>query len=125
VIEGGRIVYVGPDTAGGETLDVRGKVVAPGYIEPHTHPWCLYSPASLLEAAIPDGTTTLVYDNLFFFLAHGVDGLRAIVEAMNAAPAHIRWVARLAPQSAYPDEAARFATDVVAPLLCWPVVVGS
>ena len=51
----------------------------PGYIEPHTHPWCLYSPASLLEVAIPDGTTTLVYDNLFFYLSHGVDGLRSIV----------------------------------------------
>ena len=40
---------------------------SPGYIEPHTHPWCLYSPTSLLEVAIPDGTTTLFYDNLFFF----------------------------------------------------------
>ena len=72
----------------------------PGYIEPHTHPWCLYSPASLLEVAVPDGTTTLVYDNLFFYLAHGVDGLRSIVDQMNAAPAHVKWVARISPQSA-------------------------
>ena len=74
---------------------------------------------------MPDGTTTLVYDNLFFFLAHGVDGLRSIVDQMNAAPAHVRWVARIAPQSAYDDEAERFATDVVAPLLAWPEVVAS
>ena len=40
-----------------------------------------------------------------------------------AAPAHVHWVARLAPQSAYTDEAERFATDVVAPLLSWPEVV--
>jgi adenine deaminase len=85
----------------------------------------VYSPSSLLEAAVPDGTTTLVYDNLFFFLAHGVDGLRRIVEAMHGAPAHIRWVARLAPQSAMPDEAQRFATETVAPLLSWPEVVAS
>src|SRR3954451_22570136 len=126
-IDGGRIVYVGPrePPPGSERIDARGKVVAPGYIEPHTHPWVLYSPASLLEAAVPDGTTTLVYDNLFFFLAHGPAGLRRIVEAMNAAPAHVRWVARLAPQSAYDDEAERFATDVVAPLLSWPEVVAS
>ena len=77
----------------------------PGYIEPHTHPWCLYSPTSLLEVAVPDGTTTLVYDNLFFFLAHGVDGLRAIVDQMNAAPAHVKWVARIAAQTALADDA--------------------
>ncbi len=97
----------------------------PGYIEPHTHPWCLYSPTSLLEVAVPDGTTTLVYDNLFFFLSHGVDGLRTIVDAMRAAPAHIRWVARISPQSAYPDEAERFAIDKIAPMLSWPEVVAS
>src|SRR3954470_20057562 len=114
-IEAGRIAYVGPREPSGSTVDVTGKRVVPGYIEPHTHPWCLYSPASLLEAAVPDGTTTLVYDNLFFFLAHGVEGWRAIVEAMNHAPAHVKWVARLAPQSAYEPDT--FPSDVVAELL--------
>src|SRR3954449_1803886 len=112
-IEGETIAYVGPREPQGETLDVSGKVVTPGYIEPHTHPWCLYSPATLLEVAVPDGTTTLVYDNLFFFLAHGVEGLRTIVDACNHAPAHIKWVARVAPQSAYPDEDETFAPDVI------------
>src|SRR3954465_14969276 len=116
-IEGGRIAYVGPREPQGETLELSGKLIPPGYIEPHTHPWCLYSPSSLLEVAVPDGTTTLVYDNLFFFLAHGVDGLRRIVDAMNHAPAHVKWVARLAPQSAYADEETRFATEIVAPML--------
>jgi adenine deaminase len=123
VIDGGRIVHVGPDAAGTGGIDVRGKVIVPGYIEPHAHPWCLYGPTSLLEAAIPDGTTTLVYDNLFFFLAHGVDGLRAIVEEMNAAPAHVRWVARIAAQTALDADA--FDPEVVADMLRWPEVVAS
>src|SRR5688572_10616348 len=123
-IDGGRIAYVGPDVRG-EEFDVSGKVLVPGYIEPHTHPWCLYSPASLLEVAVPDGTTTLVYDNLFFYLSHGVDGLRSIVEQMRAAPAHVKWVARISPQSAYPDEAERFAIERIAPLFSWPDVVAS
>ena len=86
--EGDRIVYVGPDVRG-EAVDVSGKLLVPGYIEPHTHPWCLYSPSSLLEVAVPDGTTTLVYDNLFFYLSHGVEGLRSIVSQMRGAPAHV------------------------------------
>ncbi len=125
-LEDGRIVYVGPrEPASENVLDVSGKVVVPGYIEPHTHPWCLYSPSSLLEVAVPDGTTTLVYDNLFFYLAHGVPGLRSIVDAMNAAPAHVKWVARISPQSAYEDEAERFAIERIAPLFDWPEVVAS
>src|SRR4051794_13704151 len=121
-IDGGRIAYVGPREPpdGAERIDARGKVVAPGYVEPHTHPWVLYSPASLLEAAVPDGTTTLVYDNLFFFLAHGVEGLRAIVEQMNAAPAHVKWVARIAAQTALAEDA--FDPQLVAEMLAWPEV---
>src|SRR3954454_3641724 len=124
-IEDGRITYVGPRAPSGTAVDVSGKVLAPGYIEPHTHPWCLYSPSSLLEAAIPDGTTTLVYDSLFFFLAHGVDGLHAMVEQMRAAPAHIYGPARISPQSAYPDEAERFAIETIEPMLNWPEVLAS
>src|SRR3954467_14651745 len=124
-IEGERIAYVGPREPHGETLDVSGKVITPGYIEPHTHPWCLYSPTSLLEVAVPDGTTTLVYDSLFFFLAHGADGVRAIIDQLADAPAHLYWTARISPQSAYPDEAARFAVDVIEPMLRWPEVLAS
>src|SRR4051812_47445802 len=124
-IDDGRITYVGPREPSATAIDVTGKVLTPGYIEPHTHPWCLYSPSSLLEVAVPDGTTTLVYDNLFFFLAHGVDGLREIVDQMRAAPAHVYWVARISPQSAYPDVDDRFAIDTIAPMLSWAEVLAS
>jgi adenine deaminase len=123
-IEGGRIVYVGPRTPRtGEVIDVTGKIVVPGYIEPHSHPWCLYSPASLLEVAVPDGTTTLVYDNLFFYLAFGVEGLRSIVDQCNRAPAHIKWVARIAAQTALAEDT--FDAEAVAAMLAWPEVVAS
>ncbi|HEX6024700.1 MAG TPA: adenine deaminase C-terminal domain-containing protein [Solirubrobacter sp.] len=119
--EDGRITYVGPREPSGDVIDVSGKVIVPGYIEPHAHPWCVYGPSSLLEVAVPDGTTTIVYDNLFFYLSHGVDGLRRIVDAMGDAPAHVYWVARLAPQTACDA----FPVDVVASMLSWPEVVAS
>ncbi len=122
-IADGRIAYVGRSRGGDAAIDARGKLVVPGYIEPHAHPWCLYSPATLLEAAVPDGTTTIVYDNLFFYLAHGVAGLRRIADAMNTAPAHVKWVARIAPQSAYAQDV--FPAQDVAELLAWPEVVAS
>src|ERR1700754_221517 len=122
-IADGRITYVGPREPPGEAIDVTGKVLTPGYIEPHAHPWCLYSPASLLEAAVPDGTTTLVYDNLFFYMAHGIAGLRRIADSMRDAPAHVRWGARVAPHSAYERDA--FPTEDVAEQLAWPDVVAS
>jgi adenine deaminase len=123
-IANGRVAYVGPRRSqAAETIDATGKLVVPGYIEPHAHPWCLYSPATLLEAAVPDGTTTIVYDNLFFFMAHGAPGLRRIVDAMNEAPAHVHWVARIAPQSAYEHDA--FPPEAVAEMLRWPEVVAS
>ena len=44
---------------------------------------------------------------------------------MRAAPAHVYWVARISPQSAYPDEATRFAIETIAPMLDWPEVLAS
>src|SRR4051812_40438963 len=51
-IEDGVITYVGPRESAENAIDVTGKVLVPGYIEPHTHPWCLYSPTSMLEVAV-------------------------------------------------------------------------
>ena len=91
-IEDGRIVYVGPrePPRRRRRSTSRGKVVVPGlHRAAHAPVVPVLAGVACSRSAVPDGTTTLVYDNLFFFLAHGVDGLRAIVDAMNQAPAHV------------------------------------
>jgi adenine deaminase len=69
-IRGRKILYVGPrsDSLGKRALrrDMARKVLVPGYVEPHCHPWNLYNPLSFGEEACRLGTTTLVCDNLIF-----------------------------------------------------------
>ncbi len=66
-IDGGRIVEIGPDLAGGEVLDASGCYVMPGGIDPHTHlemPFMgTYSSddfESGTRAALSGGTTMVV-----------------------------------------------------------------
>lgn len=67
-ISNDRIVYVGKELPanieGTEIVDLAGKVVVPGYIEPHVHPFQLYNPHSFAEFSAQTGTTTFISDNM-------------------------------------------------------------
>lgn len=128
-VTGGRIAYVGegeravgPDT---RIVDASGMIVAPGYIEAHFHPWVLYNPVSLIEGILPLGTTTVVADNLFFFMQMGLDGFRAMADDLRELPLLYLWMARLTSQSKFPGEEDMFALDKVEPLLRRDDVVGT
>ena len=125
----GHIAYVGRSEAalGPETeiLDARSRIVAPGYVEAHFHPWVLYNPTSLVEGVLPLGTTTIVADNLFFFMQMGPDGFAAMADDLRTSPLRYLWVARLASQARFPGEDEMFALERVRPLLGRPDVVGT
>ena len=67
-ISNDRIVYVGKEMPvnmeGTEMIDLAGKVVVPGYIEPHVHPFQLYNPHSFAEFSAQTGTTMFISDNM-------------------------------------------------------------
>ena len=128
-ISGGRIAYVGEGerALGPETrvVDAGGMIVSPGYIEAHFHPWVLYNPVSLVEGALPLGTTTVVADNLFFYMQMGPDGFSAMADDLRDLPLLYLWMARLTSQAKFPGEEEMFALDKVEPLLRRDDVIGT
>src|SRR5262249_32892590 len=67
-IAGERIAYVGlrDDMVGARTvtLDAAGRMLVPGYIDPHAHPAYLVTPSALARHLLPLGTTTVFADTL-------------------------------------------------------------
>lgn len=124
-----RIAYVGSreDFIGEETevIDAEGYYVSPGYIEPHAHPWVLYNPVSLISKVLPLGTTTIVNDNLFFYLHMGADGFKKMVYDLEELPGNLLWLVRIVSQADFPGEREWFATERVKELLQLGQVVGT
>lgn len=117
VISGDRIAAVGGDdalTAGaGQVLDISGRVVVPGYIDPHTH-IVLANPVEFAGALLRSGTTTAVVDALPFQMLARLDRLPALLERLAALPVALRWQIRLHPPCFSREE--RFELDRLRPL---------
>jgi adenine deaminase len=89
----GRIAAVGPDLASlagpaTERLDVRGKVLVPGFLDGHTHLDILVTLPALLREAIPRGLTALVTEMVQVTSALGVPGARWFLDTLRVQPIH-------------------------------------
>jgi adenine deaminase len=127
-----RIAWAGPGSWNGpiaETTslaDAGGRIIVPGYIEPHTHPWPFANPLSVGEAAVCRGTTCLVYDDLLLHLAMGSERLKLLTRAVSeAALPLVYWVARMASQSRFEGEEEFFSPRRVEELLLGPEVLAT
>jgi adenine deaminase len=93
-----RIVYVGDNLpeqmTNTEIIDCSNKVIVPGYMEPHAHPFNLYNPHSLAKYVSQTGTTTLICDNLFFLLQCQKKKALTFLDDMEKQPFHFYWWAR-------------------------------
>ena len=94
-----RIVYAGeqlPSLVSKQTniIDGTGKYAVPGYIEHHAHPFQLYHPLTLAQYASERGTTTLINDNMMFFLHLEKKKALTLLNELQKTPALMLWWAR-------------------------------
>lgn len=111
-VAGERVAYVGaredmvrPRT---RVLDVAGRVLVPGYIDPHVHPSNLITPSAFARHVLPLGTTTLFADTLQVWELGGLAAFRAMAAALEPAPLKFYWMVRPHAQSRSRDEPRRF-----------------
>lgn len=120
-VAAGRIAYVGdrPFEAGPSTtvVDARGRVVAPGYIDPHGHPHATFTPVELARAVLPRGTTAIVADTLLLLLLTRPELTGEAMTALAALPLRYFWFLRLHGQAHSPGERAMVTDERLAALL--------
>ncbi len=126
-IRGERIAYVGAreERLGPRTrvLDATGKVLVPGYLDPHVHAAQVTTPSALARFVLPLGTTSVFADTLQLWHLGGLRAFRAVADALRPAPLRFYWMIRTAAQSRVRDEARRFRTADIARALRHPRVV--
>lgn len=88
------IAYVGPDAdyvIGERTrvIEAGGRVIAPGFIDPHTHIANFWNIADFLKYAIPGGTTTYITEVEGFPFASGAEGFRDFLDQVRDRPVKI------------------------------------
>ncbi len=126
-IGGERIAHVGvrEDMVGPRTrvLDVAGRVLVPGYIDPHVHPANLVTPSAFARYVLPLGTTTVVADTLSFWQLGGARAVRAVADALGGSPLKFFWMLRVHGQSRVHNEARRFPLRELVRTLAHPWVL--
>ncbi|SDI93228.1 adenine deaminase C-terminal domain-containing protein [Paenibacillus naphthalenovorans] len=122
-----RIAYVGekePLTdANTQIIEAQGYTLVPGYIEPHAHSFHMYNPRSLGEYALARGTTTILHDNISFFLQLQQHEFEGLIEALEGMPVKNFWWARLDPNVREKEMQRQFTADRVRRMLRNPSVL--
>jgi len=126
-VRGERIAYVGDRTdmvrATTTVVDASGRVLVPGYIDPHVHPAHIITPSALARHVLALGTTTLFGDTLQFWELGGVSAFTAVADALARSPVKFYWMIRPHAQSRTTDEQRRFPLRDLVRALAHPSAV--
>ena len=128
-VRGERIAYVGlrDDMVGPRTrvLEAPGRVLVPGYIDPHVHPAHLTTPSAFACHILPLGTTTVFADSLQVWALGGVKSFRVVADALARSPLKFYWMIRVHAQSRTTDERRHFPLRDIARALDHPWAVAA
>jgi adenine deaminase len=109
---GERIAYVGTrdDMVSARTtvVEAAGRVLVPGYIDPHVHPAHVITPSALARYVLPLGTTTVFADTLQFWELGGLRAFVTVADALARSPLKFYWMLRVQGQTRTTDEPRRF-----------------
>lgn len=112
-----RIIYVGQkmplNLTETEVIDLEGKTVVPGYMEPHVHPFQLYNPHSFADFAAQTGTTTFIADNMTFMLSLPNKKAFAIIDQLKSLPFSFYWWVRFDSQTELDNEDSLFTNKSI------------
>ena len=78
---------------GEEEVDLRGKIVLPGFLDAHIHlESSLVSPKEFVKAVLPHGTTTVITDPHEIANVMGTDGIEYMLQATENLPVDVRFM---------------------------------
>jgi adenine deaminase len=82
-----RVVGLGNDHPAQRVIDMRGRYIAPGFIDAHVHiESAMVPPFEFARAVVPHGTTSVVIDPHEIANVLGVEGIRYMLEASKYTP---------------------------------------
>lgn len=89
----GKIAGINGEYQGKETIDLKGKIVAPGFIDPHIHVESSYvTSEEFSRLLVPHGTTTVLADPHEIVNVLGLSGLDYMIEAAKETALDIRYM---------------------------------
>ncbi|MDX9787047.1 MAG: adenine deaminase [Desulfobacterales bacterium] len=117
-IAGCHIVGIG-DYAAKQVVDLKGKIVAPGFIDPHLHiESAMVSVSEFARAVLARGTTTVVADPHEIANVLGIAGIRYMLDAAEGQPVNVYYtLPSCVPATELETAGARLAAGDLSPLM--------